>query len=143
MTIRLISEYCGMPTEHRVHIKRQETVVRKQNLLEELRATRAALERLEDKVAKASRIPDKDPFEEEAVFYFKKRFPYSSKGEYAFAGIKAGGYFYLTGNRHTGAMSWEELSDFLMDGVDSLWLLDAKRDVLVSDTNTTAMTPDV
>lgn len=121
----------------------EEKVSTKDQLLAQARATEQALARLQDKIAVLSRFPDEDPCSDGDVIYFEKKFR-GTASKYKYVGIKIGIEYHLSGRRQAErTYTWDALVEFMGDGVDQLWVMDHKYDILTQDpSDVLAATPD-
>lgn len=147
--------HCGMSLAHRIHQAtkqnsiQEDSVTKKDDLLARERATRASLERLQDKIAKLERFPDEDPFQDGDVISFTKRFG-DGKVQYLYAGVRVKGQYYLTSSStYEGdyRLGWNQLIEFMTNGgdVDGLWLMNRHVNVLdevYSSGDSSAATPE-
>lgn len=66
-----------------------------------------------------ARYPEEDPYGDDTVLRFRKRFPGGDK-EYVYAAAKTGGLWYVTGDRAPNGVEWTELVAWMGLGVSDV-----------------------
>jgi len=84
------------------------------------RILQADIERKEAELSRLLSLPE-DTFDEGAVLCFEKQFALPDGRKYSYMFQKAGGAWYSSGPRRPGPYRWEELLDFLNEGVTKVW----------------------
>lgn len=64
--------------------------------------------------------PEEDPFDDETVLRFEKRFPAGDR-RYTYVATKVKGLWYMTGGRSPQNLEWDDLVDFMGLGVDEVF----------------------
>lgn len=107
--------------------------VRSEKLVNRLNIIKAELGRLQKELHSLQRFGE-DNYEDESVIRFDKRFRENyldPERVWAFVAIKAKGYWYLSGPKMGGQkFTWDELVQWMNDGVDTIWLMTAEEEIV-------------
>lgn len=133
-------ERCGRPlSEHMLtkndwyEAKQQSQiggqVSRREQLAQELAASKAAQIRLEERLARFAKFPEDDPYVDGDVIVFEKQYG-TRQVMYRYVAARIKGQYYLTGEV-TGSMNWTKLVEFMNQGgtVNEVWLLEKSREL--------------
>lgn len=85
-------------------------------LVSRLAAVEDEIARLQEKAAKLAAIPQ-DDYPNQAIVVFEKKFDSTSKIAYTYVALKAGGYWYVTGDGLR--RSWDSLMDKIYGDIGS------------------------